>query len=226
MMGAGRAARLGGSMGLLWVWLVGSGAAAGEPPVEVADVAVAADRGEYQRLTEEIARLAAKNAWGGVERTFQLLLATGAPLSFEDWLAGAQSARVVGDAAATRQRLEAAKALREDRTVIDWLWSLDTQFGKVSLACDPDSYITLIPKQTPFDPDQMRAVEFARERVRSTCLFDGLLPAGQYEFHTRTLDVRPKVHTIQIDLRGVDLDRRTRRHLRKQWKAETEGEPS
>lgn len=225
-MEALRAPRVGGTMWCsIWLWLVLPGAAAAEPPVaEAGDVSVSADRGEYQRLTEEVARLAAKNAWSGVERTFLALQATGFPLSFEDWVAGAQSARTLGDARATRERLEAAKTLREDRSVIDWLWNLDTQFGKVSLACDPGSYITLIPKQTPFDPDQMRAIEHARAEIHDRCFFDGLLPAGQYEFYNRTIDVRPKVNTVQIDFRGVEIDRKTRRHLRKEWQSDGRAE--
>jgi hypothetical protein len=200
------------------VWFALTGAALGqdsppEPPA-TADL----DQGEYVRLSAEIGSLASKNAWVGVERTFQRLLATGVPPAFEDWVWGAQAARASGDIATARERFRAAAAIREDRSVVDTLWDIDSRFGSVVLYCDPGSFIELVPEQVPFDPDLMRATEFARARVHESCAFDGLLPAGRYRLLHSELVVVPR-SDLRVDLRGIRIDRRTRKQLKESWMA-------
>jgi hypothetical protein len=104
--------------------------------------------------------------------------------------------------------------------VVEWLWDLDTRFGGVSLHCDPGSFLPLQADQAPFDPDLIRSVEFARERIRETCAFEGLLPVGTYRLHDRALEVRSQEEVLVVDLRGLELDRRTRRMLRRDGLAE------
>src|SRR5262249_23099901 len=158
-----------------------------------------------------IERLAAKNAWVGVERTFEELLHTGVPPSWDDWWRGAQAARATGDIAAARERLRSANAIREDRAVIDTLWEIDSKFGAVTLSCDPGSYLELQTASSPFDPDLLRAIEFAEAAIHDRCSFNGLLPIGQYAFYDRVLDVTARQDTLVIDLRGLPIDRRTRK---------------
>lgn len=174
-------------------------------------------RGEYNRLSEEMETLVSKNAWVGVERTFQQLVATGVPLTFEDWVRGADAARAVGDVAAVRQRLLSALALREDRRVLDWLWDLDQRYGAVLLQCDRGAQLVLEPQVAALDPDVRRAIALARQRVHDACYFQGLLPVGSYTLHETSFEVQPGRAVLTIDLRGLRLDRETRRRLKAFW---------
>jgi hypothetical protein len=174
-------------------------------------------RGEYNRLSEELETLVSKNAWVGVERTFQQLLATGVPLSFDDWVRGAESAKAVGDTAAMRQRLLSANTLREDRRVLEWLWDLDQHYASVQLLCDPGSYFELQAGVLVLDPDVRRAIEHARSRIHDSCTFEGMLPAGSYTLHDSTFEVIPGRPALTVDLRGVRVDRETRRELKERW---------
>jgi hypothetical protein len=176
-----------------------------------------AQTGEYNRLSEELETLVSKNAWVGVERTFQQLVATGVPLSFDDWVRGAEAAKAVGDTAATRQRLMSANLLREDRRVLEWLWDLDQQYAPVRLFCDAGSYFELQSGVLAFDPDVRRAIEHAQARIHDTCYFEGMLPAGTYTLHDASFEVIPGRPALTLDLRGLPVDRETRRKLKEQW---------
>jgi hypothetical protein len=209
-------------MGAMWLWcLLCLPALGGEAP-EVA-AAVVPDAAEYNRLSQELEALTSKNAWAGVERTFQELLATGVSPSTLDWYRGAQSARIIGDTGEARARLEHAKGqgAGDERSIIELMWDIDQRYGRVFLACDPGSYITLQIEVMPFDPDLRRSIEFAQGRVREVCLFEGMLPAGRYTFFERPVDVMPKVMDAHVDLRGVAIDRKKRKALRKEWVAAT-----
>lgn len=209
----------------MWWWFVaGVVAHGGEAPpdadgsAEASSEAPVADVAEYQRLTQEIERLARRNAWPGVERLFDDLVATGVAPSFDDWVRGAYGARAVGNVAAERQRLLHAKALREDPEVFNWLYEIDSSYGDVKLTCDADSHILLEREVMPFDPLQRRAVEYAQAQIASECAFEGLLPFGTYRFFRTEIEVGP-VQSEQRDLRGLELDRKTRKELEKAWKA-------
>ncbi|MEQ1507768.1 MAG: hypothetical protein ABMB14_36405 [Myxococcota bacterium] len=211
------------------VWFSPLAASAEAPPVApspsgelVTDASADVELGEYVRLSEEIERLALKNAWPGVERTFVQLLETGVHPGFDDWLRGAQAARTRGDLAAVRERLAAANALREDPAVLDWLWDIDSRYGPVSLRCDPGSFLTLDVDATPMDPDLQRAIAFGRAAIHRDCAFDGLLPIGEYRLYDRVVAVTPRA-VAAVDLRGLEIDARRRRSLRRAWAAEDAG---
>jgi hypothetical protein len=163
---------------------------------------------EAVRLGQEIEKLAQRNAWAGVERMFDALVATGVPPTFEDYVAGAHAARASGEVGAMRERLQAAHGLREDRQIIDWLADVDAKFGRVTLACDPVLDAALEVESMPFQPELRRAVEFASGILAETCAFDGLLPAGEYWLawgnYRAAFKVMPRVASVRLDLRGMD----------------------
>jgi hypothetical protein len=203
----------------MWLWWIIALPAIADPPLVGPDASASVDVGigEYNRLSQELERLASKNAWAGVERTFQLLVETGVEPSFDDWVRGADAARARGDLAAAHSRLTAANAIREDRTVLEGLWDIDSRYGRVSLLCDADSYIELEPEHIAMDPDLLRSIEFAKARIHDGCRFVGLLPVGTYRFLDELVVVDPRVPPVQVDLRGIEIDRRTRRDLRRRW---------
>ncbi len=182
------------------------------------------NRGEYQRLSQELEKLASRNAWAGVERTYTALLATGIEPSFEDFVAGAHAARALGDVASARNRLIAANTRREERAVVDWLWDIDSNYNRVLLACDIGK-VELQPESMPFDPNQRKAVEYAQKEIAEKGIFDGYLPQGRYMFgkepgpdgaeRDRSLAVEPRVQSIAFDIRTEEGIREAQRIARK-----------
>ena len=155
---------------------------------------------EYTRLSEELEKLTQRGAWAGVERTYTALVATGMEPSFNDYVAGAYAARALGDIQQVRFRLDAAHAIHEDTEVINWMWDIDANYGRVWLAGDAGK-VELSAAVMPFNPDQAKSVRFAIERVAETGSYDGYLPAGTYGFGAFEVKVVPRVQTTRIDVR-------------------------
>jgi hypothetical protein len=170
----------------------------------------ATDSAEYKRLREELDRLAKRNAWTGVERTFQLMVETGVTPTFDDYKVAAHAAQNLGSIQDARDRLRAATMLREDKEVLDWLWSIDSSYGKVFLAGDPGEYALLI-ETPPFDPTQARALQFAVDAVERTGTFEGLLPKGTYLFGPHKIEVRPQVSQVRVDVRSESGVRKSKK---------------
>ena len=164
----------------------------------------AARQAEYRRLAEEMQKLAGRNAWAGVERFYAQLEATEVPIQFSELVTGAHSARAVGDTKLSRDRLNAANKLQEERDVIEWLWEIDEAYGAVTLFCDAEwkTRPELAAAAMPFDPNQARSVQHAVKTIAEGCEFDGMLPGGKYTFGHYDFEVKPKVESVRIDMRG------------------------
>jgi hypothetical protein len=200
---------------MIWLW---ANAIAAAPVPEVAPTVP--DAAEYDRLAQELESLAVKNAWAGVERTFLELLATGVAPSAADWLRGAESARAVGNVGEMYRRVREARKLEPDnRMIVEWLYDIDHRFGTVSLSCEPGSLIQLRCDQMPFDPEAQRAIRYAQQQIRETCVFDGRLPEGTYKFYLSTFTVKPQVQTFSLALGGLEIPKAIRKHLKKEWEA-------
>jgi hypothetical protein len=188
---------------------------AAEPVVPTAPVpcgqGTTEEHAEYQRLSMELEKLAGRNAWTGVERTFHSMVDTHVCLTFENWMIGAHAARGVGDITSARQRLYKANEVKSgEREVLDWLWDIDSNYGVVFFACDPGRS-ALSVEAMPFDPVQAKAVEFAIARVTDDGLFEGYLPQGNYVFGSNKVIVQARVQATRIDLRSDDPPRREKK---------------
>lgn len=154
----------------------------------------------YVQKTQELEKLAQKNAWSGAERTFREMQDLGVVLAYNDYYLGAHAARATGDITSTRSRLQAALKIREEKEVVDWLWDIDSNYGAVKLFADPGK-VPLEPEMMPFDPVQASAVAFAQKCLVEQGAFDGYLPQGNYTFGPNKVPVQPRVQAINIDLR-------------------------
>ena len=105
-------------------------------------------RAEYIRLSQEMERLAQRNAWSGVERAYVDCVETTHPMTITDHINGAHAARAVGDVAAEAKRLRAAKVVLDategyelsvEKDLIEWIAEIDKNYTHVFLACDPGS---------------------------------------------------------------------------------------
>lgn len=198
------------------LFLVPSFAARNSDVVDVVETTSAAgNQAEYHRLQQELRKLAKRNAWAGVERTYIAMLETGVEPDFEDYRIGAWAAQSLGNIAETRARLKQASALKEDRELIDWLWAIDTQYGVVHFTGDPGK-VELAAAAMPFDPTKASAVRFAAAQVADTGAFEGMLPHGEYTFGQVPVVVGSSAR--RVDLRSDDGVRQSERDQKRSKK--------
>ena len=165
---------------------------------------------ETVRLRSEMKMLAKRDAWTGVDRAFRAAHALQPELTFDDYLLGAFAAQALGDLATTRKRLLAAHALQEDKTVLDWLWNIDTEYVPVRLAANSSD--GLIYLDSAFHPQTRTILEFAQGSLAETGRFDGFLPSGTYTLGGFTFDVGHDTGPVRIDTR-VDREKHSPRRL-------------
>ncbi len=160
-------------MWFLWGVLCGPGLASG--PEIIA---------ERARLRQEMVTLAQKNAWGGIERKFQKLVALGGTIRLDDYLLGAQSAIQGGDALEAIERLERAidgHGTEEERALaVDRLSELKRSYGYVNILIFLPQAPPLERPAMPFGNDARAAIAFARKGLRKDRRYLGMLPVGTY----------------------------------------------
>lgn len=142
--------------------------------------ALACDMAEKLRLADEAKKLAARNAWSGVERAYVGMEATKCELGFDEHFLGSQSARYLGKTWEMYERLTAAKAFEEKQEILDNLAALDANYGRVDLKGDARRRPELTRADMPFAPDQRKSIEWAQTVVANTGSFYGMLPLGSY----------------------------------------------
>lgn len=170
--------------------------------------ALACDLAEKLRLTEEQKKLAARNAWTGVERAYEALQATKCPLEYPNLFLGAESARMLGKVFEQYERLQAALAVAPEGTggedpkpgILGSMRAIDGAYARVEIQGDPRRRPVLSRPEMPFAPDQRKAVEWAQTLVTETGSFKGMLPFGRYvvgdvEF---TVDASPDWKLVEV----------------------------
>jgi len=150
------------------------------------------------QLTEEVARLASRSAWIGVERTVEKFHALTIPMDRQTLIFAAHAARDLGHAQSCRDRLHAALTAEPSRDLVDWLWDLDTRYGKARLVLARPS-VDLHADWVPFDPAQKRAIEHASATLENIGEFAGLLPVGTYMLGDHTFEVKAG-HSVKLGL--------------------------
>ncbi|MED5370529.1 MAG: hypothetical protein VX899_05935 [Myxococcota bacterium] len=188
-------------------WALSRGDASADAEMEQVAEGQAIDparQAEYYRLHDECMKLAKRQLWDGVARLYLEMEATGAALRYDDYVAGAMAARHAGDVLLAYERLQAAAKLDGTREVIDWLWTIDTQFGRVELRTDPQAPASLEPARMPMLPDQRAAVEHAQAQLAQTGAFVGFLPAGDYSFAGQGFTVQAGPKEVLILVRTLD----------------------
>ena len=176
--------------------------------VEELDPAVKA---EYWRLHDEMQRLANRQVWTGVARLYDEIEGLeGVELTYDDFVAGAMAARHEGEVLLAYERLTEAAKIDGSREVIEWLWSIDTAYGRVQLSTDPPGPSNLTIEQMPMLPDQRAAVEAARRKIEEEGTYDGMLPEGTYTFADQTFTVTAGPKEVNITVTPLDKRRKKR----------------
>lgn len=146
---------------------------------------------EKFRLEEEMKKLAQRNAWAGVERNYEALVALKVPLSFEDHFLGAQSAGYLGKTWERYNRLEKALELEDKDELRMEKENILTRYGRVDIKGHPRRRPDLVAKEMPFAPDERKSVEYAMTVVAGAGSFKGMLPEGEYTVGDQTFKVTP-----------------------------------
>jgi hypothetical protein len=151
--------------------------------------ALACDSAEKLRLSDEQKKLAARNAWAGVERQYELLQETKCELSYDNFFLGAESARMLGKVYEQYERLKLALDVapaKDDNGadpkpgITDSLSAIEGAYARVEIRGDPRRRPVLSRPEMPFAPDQRKAVEYAQVVMAETGSFKGMLPFGGY----------------------------------------------
>ncbi len=157
----------------------------------------------YVQLAEEIRQFVRRSAWKGVEATYQELLRLrdhGVPIRSEDHLNGARAARQLGNAAGVHHRLRLSVDVSPNEEAIQWLNDWEQSYGQVRLQNLQRDPVALLPASMPFAPDRRAAVLKAQERIEDSGQFEGMLPAGVYDFGGELLVVAPGDPAIDLTL--------------------------
>lgn len=146
---------------------------------------------EHVRLSSDLEQLANRQLWAGVEKKFAELQKLGVEMSYDDLLHGAYAARALGNAQHAYDRLKIAARIKGTKEVVDWLFTIDANYGQVELIATPPRGVELTTTELPFDPDQRLCVEASIEQVKKEGTFTGLLPRGSYSYAGQEFKVEP-----------------------------------
>ncbi len=173
--------------------------------VSVPAFAASADEAEHIRLSEETRKLAARNAWRGVEAAYlkmEELEKRGVVLTVDDYLLGVQAARQLGNVLDVYNRLKKADGVAPSDELKGQIAAIEGSFGVVDLDVDDKFKGTfeLKPAAMPFDPGQRKAIEVAQKQLAETRKFKGMLPFGQYTIGERSFTVQKDVAIVDVYL--------------------------
>jgi len=156
--------------------------------------AATATEAEYIRLSEEMRKLASRNAWRGVEAKYLQMLELekkGIQVGAEDHLLAVQAARQLGSVYDVYVRLQAANAIAPSPELQGQITNIDANYGLVKLDVD-DKFkgeFPFKPERMPMDPAKRKAIETAQKLVAEQRKFIGMLPNGRYTLGPRTFDI-------------------------------------
>jgi hypothetical protein len=154
---------------------------------------------EHVRISSDIEQLSERQLWAGVEKKLADLKKLGVEPSYQDLVHGAYAARALGNAQDAYDRLKTAAREKGTREIVDWLSTIDANYGSVELLATPPRGVALACAEVPFDPDQRIAVEAAIARVQKEGGFTGLLPRGSYTFAGHPFTVEPGI-AVRIEV--------------------------
>ncbi|MEQ1567647.1 MAG: hypothetical protein ABMA64_18535 [Myxococcota bacterium] len=166
------------------------------------------DSAELRRLEDELLKLAQRNTWTGVERTYQRLLdlepAPNRPgalvLAPLDHHLGAKAALARGETLLAYYRLRRARGaepfgdpvqLEAKESATQELQEIDARYGLVSVYVGEGAVPVLFREVMPFGQEERDAIVTAQKKVTETHAFRGLLPAGSYAIDAVKFDVTP-----------------------------------
>jgi hypothetical protein len=141
------------------------------------------EKAEHTRVSEEMRRLAQRNAWYGVDQGYRKLEALkGEVITPKEHLLGAQAAQALGDITSARVRFVRARDGGLAAEAAPILEVIDANYGQVTVRFEkkyagPGALVSLEP---PFAPDQRASLDFVTKTLATRANYEGLLPLGPY----------------------------------------------
>jgi hypothetical protein len=164
----------------------------------LAAAAYATDSAELRRLEDELVKLAQRNTWTGVERTYQRLLELQPLLPPLDHQLGAKAALADGKTLLAYYRLRRAKEadpgadpvqIEARDAASQEIASMDGRYGLVSMYCGSGAVPALYRDAMPFAQEERDAIAAAQKAITETHAYRGLLPVGNYALDTQKFEV-------------------------------------
>ena len=156
----------------------------------IAGAAWAQDRvAERHRLEEELVKLAQRNTWSGVDRTYRRLVDLEVALPAQDHYLGAQAALAEGETLLGWYRLNRVDvgSLGTDPIQLEaWastqreIEEINTRYGLVSIFVGDGAVPVLYRDAMPFAQQERDAIVSAQRTVSALRTFRGFLPVGNY----------------------------------------------
>jgi hypothetical protein len=159
----------------------------------------AEDKAEAERIADEILKLARRRVWAGVERKYGQLIALEQAVASTVHLTAAYSARESGNLLLVYERLIRAAQIKPSREVVDWLWDLDHNYGRVELVVDRRRTAELQVDSLPLDPNRRKVIESAIAICKDKGSFTGLLPRNTYVFGGQKFSVEPGI-SVRVEV--------------------------
>jgi hypothetical protein len=172
------------------------------------------ERAQHVQISEEMRKLAQRNAWTAVEQKFaqlEALEAKGEKLTYNELKLGAEAARAVGNAGGCRARAVKAQAADPSKGEIsEWLADIDATYGRARVVFDRgwQGDRALVPTDPPFAPDQRAAVGWAANEMAAGRNFDGLLPEGEYTVGGQKFTVKVGAPPADVKVVPTKAERR------------------
>jgi len=153
----------------------------------------AENKAEAHRLSQEMTKLAERNAWSGVARAYAALVAVpGVEVDVDQHLLGAHASQSAGDVNSMWQCLNnavEAAPLHEDALM--WRATLMATYGEVDLKIHKawENEIALLGVDIGFNPEHRRVFESAQKALDEDRGYTGLLPLGRYQLGHEKFDI-------------------------------------
>ena len=165
----------------------------------------ATDAGALPGLLDEMNSYTERQAWAGVERTYDKVMALeGVEIPREVHLQAAHSARAQGRMDLVVERLERAQALEKTEEETRWLSEVNENYAFVELRSVPARSIELVPELMPFQPDARLSVEMAITALAEDGEYVGMLPVGTYTLGGKQFEVIAGI-TAHVELSHKEL---------------------
>ncbi len=144
---------------------------------------------ELSRLSQDMEKLAKRNAWKGVVRKYHEALELDLPILPWVHMLAYEAARNEGDMTLARQAVVRAseaevgkdpKQAEARDQATEQLAGLDAAYGLVKIEVSSKRIPALVRPEMPFAMDQRKAIEVAQAMLAQEHSFQGVLPLGRY----------------------------------------------
>lgn len=164
---------------------------------------------ELERLSQDMERLAKRNAWTGVVRKYREALELDVPILPWLHMLAFEAARNQGEMTQARQALvRAAQAEVSDPKQVEardqareQLAGLDAVYGLVQIEVSAKRIPALVRPEMPFAMDQRKAIEVAQALLAEERAFQGILPLGRYMVDGVFFEVVAGPEPIEVEVK-------------------------